>query len=148
MLSSISVLAAVLVVHSTLFPSHIAKPIAKTVTPQYFDDDDFDWGSSRKAAIEAARCDTLWREQGLDRLPHLPPAPGKEAIKGGSPQESAAGYGTEAEGRAGYSLEDEIKSGKSRKQALQEMVGKTKGYYVRDYSLYVDHAGRIWSVVR
>lgn len=99
-------------------------------------------------ASERQRCDELWREEGRggwgDSTGARPPKGGwSKTGDGMEEEEEETGWGTEAVshteayigGSGKFSLTEEIKNGRSRKEVLQEMVDKTKGYYARDYSL-------------
>jgi hypothetical protein len=94
---------------------------------------------------ERGRCEQLWweermavppyalSEQGMTIKPEKcrPPNITDNSSDEGSHDET---FGCSDE-LAGFSLENEIQKGRSKFDVLQEMVSKTKGYYVRDYLL-------------
>jgi hypothetical protein len=146
LLTSFVSLAIILSVYVTVFPSHPAR-VTSAVTSTWSGktshspdwdasgDDDDGWfshiggggGSSKSSyAVDKAKCEQLWQEEGRIAQPH-----------GSTTSSGAIESGPVDDGSGAYSLEAEIRGGKSRKDALREMVGKTKGYYVRDYPLSV-----------
>ena len=148
LLTSFVSLVVVLSVYVTIFPSHPArvtsavssswsgKPSTGTDWNAAGDDDD-GWfshigggggsgGSKSSYAVDKAKCEQLWQDEG------------RVSGGGGQPAHGsthAVESGPADDGTRAFSLEAEIRAGKTRKEALHEMVAKTKGYYVRDYPL-------------
>lgn len=95
---------------------------------------------SAASAIDRARCEELWKQDGRPlagpggALP-IKPETGVGRAGGGWSDEERHGWETVNEGGVSFSLEDEVRKGRERKEVLREMVGKTKGFYVRDYPL-------------
>lgn len=142
-LSSLLSLLLLTTVYISIFPSH-PQALSNSVSsswnsPSRLEDDESSWYPAAKSqASDRERCDQVWRDEGRVWPPAAVPALAGSEHGGGAGAGEAhgnGGWGTEAEGREGFSLEEEMKKGKTRKEVLQEMVGKTKGYYVRDWPL-------------
>lgn len=153
LLTSLLSLSLVLAVWASVFPSHPARVTSavsstwagKTTHLPSWDseagDEDDGWlsrlgvGSGKTAggAVDKAKCEQLWRDEGLVAV--APATHGSAASSSGGG--SAPTSGSVDGGAVHFSLEDEIRQGKTRKQALQDMVDQTKGFYVRDYPLCV-----------
>lgn len=76
-----------------------------------------DW----KGREERERCDSVW----MDKLREIE----EDSL---DPSEEESVRGGEA---AGWSLEREVGKGRNRSDVLEEMVSRTKGFYVRDWPL-------------
>lgn len=76
-----------------------------------------DW----KGREERERCDSIW----MDKVREIE----KDSV------ETSEGESVVDTVAAGWSLEREVEKGRNRTDVLEEMVSRTKGFYVRDWPL-------------
>ena len=99
--------------------------------------------------MERFRCEQVWRDEATTWLPaavsekkllNKPKTnlcPAHLIGEASTPEELKCSqqWRSESGDEATFSLENETEKGRFRRESLQDMVSKCKGYYVRDYPL-------------